>query len=132
MGNWNNSPTPVDESWMIKYGWMIWYIHLVHGWKFQRMDETWIKKKHKHAIWQSTICLMFMKGKFNLWLRSQCKKFNMNILLPSSINIKCPNSIYHMSMWYMKDDKTTFVPSIIVIIPKLNLSLQQLSDFIDI
>jgi hypothetical protein len=79
-----------------------------------------------------TICLMFMKGKFNLWLWNQCKFLNMNILFPSSIDIKCPNDIYHMRMWYMKDDKTTFVPSIAIIIPKLNLSLQQLFDFIDI
>jgi hypothetical protein len=34
-------------------------------------------------------------------------------------------------MQYMKDEKTTFVPNTATILPKMNLSFQQLFDFID-
>lgn len=57
---------------------------------------------------------------------------NMNILLPNSINMKCPSSFYYMLMRYMKDEKTTFIPHTTTILPKLNLSLQQLFVFINI
>jgi hypothetical protein len=66
--------SPMDECWMIKYGWKIWYIHPIYGWNFQRMGRIWIPNKHKHVIWQFTflkditIGLVFMKGKFNLRL----------------------------------------------------------------
>jgi hypothetical protein len=63
-----------------------------------------------------------MKTKFNPWLSNQCGIVNMNILLPNGIDIKCPSSIYDMLMWYMKDDKTTFIPNTTPILPKGYLS----------
>jgi hypothetical protein len=44
----SNSPTPMDECWMIKYGWKMWHIHLMHSWNFQHMGWIWIYIFERH------------------------------------------------------------------------------------